>query len=104
MGYLLSIVILAFVIIFIVNGFKIINQAQVMIVERLGRFNRILEPGLNFIIPIIDAPRPINWKKMVKTMDGQIYPVYQSVQRIDLRESVFDFSRQNVIKKDNVTI
>ena len=37
-------------------------------------------------------------------MTGEVYSVYSTVEKIDLRESVFDFPRQNVITKDNVTI
>ncbi len=103
MGMLL-LIILAFAIVYFINALKIVNQAQVMIVERLGRFHKILEPGLNLIIPIIDAPRPIAWRKVIRTVSGETYPVSSYMQRIDLRESVFDFPRQNVITKDNVTI
>ena len=48
--------------VFAITGFKIVNQAQVMIIERLGRFNRILHPGLQFIVPFIDTPRGIHSK------------------------------------------
>ena len=51
------------VVVFFLSGFKIVNQAQVMIIERLGRFNRILNPGLQFIIPFIDTPRGGHMKK-----------------------------------------
>ena len=90
--------------VFAITGFKIVNQAQVMIIERLGRFNRILHPGLQFIVPFIDTPRGIHSKKSVRTVTGEMYSVYSVLDKIDLRESVFDFPRQNVITKDNVTI
>ena len=32
---------------------KIIPQQQMGVVERLGKFNRIMGPGLNFVIPLI---------------------------------------------------
>ena len=90
--------------VFAITGFKIVNQAQVMIIERLGRFNRILHPGLQFIVPFIDTPRGIHSKKSVRNVTGEMYSVYSVLDKIDLRESVFDFPRQNVITKDNVTI
>ena len=90
--------------VFAITGFKIVNQAQVMIIERLGRFNRILHPGLQFIVPFIDTPRGIHSKKSVRTVTGEMYSVYSVLDKIDLIESVFDFPRQNVITKDNVTI
>ena len=37
-------------------------------------------------------------------LDGTVYSYSKEVSRIDLRETVFDFPRQNVITKDNVTI
>ena len=98
------IVILIVAAVFAITGFKIVNQAQVMIIERLGRFNRILHPGLQFIVPFIDTPRGIHSKKAVRTVTGETFSVYSVVDKIDLRESVFDFPRQNVITKDNVTI
>ncbi len=100
----LLVVILIFAIAYFINALKIVNQAQVIIIERLGRFHRILEPGLNLIIPIIDSARPIAWRKVIRTAGGDTFPMSSYVQRIDLRESVFDFPRQNVITKDNVTI
>jgi len=102
MGFLL--VALVFIIVFSISGFKIVNQAQVMIVERLGRYSRTLEPGLRFIIPVIETVRGVHWKKMLRTVSGESYPIFTVVQKIDLREAVFDFPRQNVITKDNVTI
>ncbi len=97
-------VVLIFVIAFMVMGVKIVNQKQEMIIERLGKYHRTLEPGLNWIVPIIDAARPFKIKKMIRTINGDVYPMYGTTDRIDLRESVYDFPRQNVITKDNVTI
>ena len=55
-------------------------------------------------MPFIDTPRGIHSKKAVRTASGEVFSVYSVVDKIDLRESVFDFPRQNVITKDNVTI
>ncbi len=96
-------ILLLFVVIFFVKGFKVIQQAEVMIIERLGKFKEILGPGLHFIIPIIDTPRGIYWKQTQK-MNGQSYNFYVTKERIDLRECVYDFPRQNVITKDNAGI
>ena len=100
----LFLVFVVLVVVFFLSGFKIVNQAQVMIIERLGRFNRILHPGLQFIIPFVDTVRGVHWKKVLRMPSGESYSVYSTVDKIDLRESVFDFPRQNVITKDNVTI
>lgn len=97
-------VLVVFAIIIAVKGVIIVKQAEVVIVERLGKFNRVLESGFNFIIPIIDTPRGILWKTTQKTLDGKSYSIVREIDRIDLRETVYDFPRQNVITKDNVSI
>ncbi len=94
----------ALAIIFVAKGVIIVQQAEVVIVERLGKFDRILESGFNFIIPIIEAPRAIDWKVTQKGFDGMTYSVVQKRTKIDLREAVYDFPRQNVITKDNASI
>ena len=95
---------LALAIIFCVKGIIIVQQAEVVIVERLGKFDRVLESGFNFIIPIIEAPRAIDWKVTQKGFDGMTYSVIQKRTKIDLREAVYDFPRQGVITRDNVNI
>ena len=75
-----------------------------MIIERLGKYEKTLESGLNFIIPILEAPRGMAKRVTQRGLDGTVYSYSKEVSRIDLRETVFDFPRQNVITKDNVTI
>src|ERR687893_1153546 len=61
---------------------KIIPQAKAGVVERLGRYQRTLDPGLAIVVPFIDRVKPL----------------------IDLREQVVSFRPQSVITKDNVTV
>jgi regulator of protease activity HflC (stomatin/prohibitin superfamily) len=68
-----AIVLLVFSIILALKGFKIIKQAEVMIIERFGRFHTILESGIHFIIPIIDSPRGVHWKSIARGVDGRSY-------------------------------
>ena len=93
-----------FVIIFVSTGIKIIQQAETMIVERLGKYNRTLESGINIVIPIFDKARSIYWRYRHTDVSGVSVVTQSLANRIDLREQVFDFPRQNVITKDNVTI
>ena len=106
MNPMLIVVIVAalFVIIFVSAGIKIIKQAETMVIERLGKYNRTLESGINIVIPIFDKPRWLYWRYRGTAVSG--VPVLNEllVNRIDLREQVLDFPRQNVITKDNVTI
>ena len=88
-----------FVLLFAIKGFRIVRQAEVMVIERLGRYKKTIESGINIIWPIIDQPRRYKHDRI--DVDG-----YRgiSTERIDLRERVFDFPKQNVITKDNVNV
>jgi len=97
----ITLVILA--VIFFIAGLKIVKQAEVVVVERLGRYNKTLTSGPNFIIPWLDKPRPIEWKA-TKDIAGREISYVQMQEHIDLRETVYDFPRQDVITKDNVGI
>lgn len=76
------IVIIVLILLLVIGNFKIVPQAQVYVVERLGAFNRELHTGPHMIFPIID--------KVVK--------------KISIKEQVADFKPQPVITKDNVTM
>jgi regulator of protease activity HflC (stomatin/prohibitin superfamily) len=72
---------------------KIVPQSTVLLIERLGRFNRMAVSGLNIIIPFFDSPRAVYW---TNSRPGMI--------SIDLREQYIDLPPQPVITRDNVTI
>ena len=72
---------------------KIVPQATVMVVERLGRFSRVAESGLNILVPFLDKPRGVYWSS-----------VRPGLSSIDLREQFIDLPPQPVITRDNVTI
>ena len=91
-------------VVYILKGVIIVQQTEEMIIERWGKFHTVLRPGLNFIIPFIDTPHGITMKVSQKGIDGQTYSYVRIMNKIDMRESVYDFPRQNVITKDNVTI
>src|SRR5260370_742334 len=75
-----------------------------MIVERLGRYHKTLASGINFIVPMIDRPRSVDWHQTIVTPAGDSYSRRFRTERIDLRETVYVFPRQNVITKDNVVV
>ncbi len=92
-----------FLFILLFNSVYLVQQAQVVIVERLGKFHRILGPGLHFIVPFLDNPRSVTWTFLFQ--EGRRHVRYiKTLFRIDLREAVYDFPKQNVITKDNVTM
>ncbi len=75
--------ILALIIIgYTVGSVRIINQGNEALVERLGRYNRKLKPGLNFIVPVLDY----------------------IVLRDTVREQVLDVPKQGAITKNNVSL
>ncbi len=85
-------------------GLKIVQQSEVMIIERLGKYSRTLNSGINIIWPIIDRPRQIMWRYVKEGVDGRKLVHFKELNRIDLRETVYDFPKQNVITKDNVVV
>ena len=86
-----AIVLLALVL--VKKSLVIIPQSETRIIERLGKYHDTLKPGINVIIPFIDAA-----KVMISMTNGR----YHYTTSIDLREQVYDFDKQNVITKDNV--
>jgi len=87
------------------NSLKIVHQAEVMIVERFGKYQRTLKPGIHWIWPIIESPRMINWRYMnVENNSSEAHIVSIVTDRIDMREHVIDFGKQHVITKDTVQI
>jgi regulator of protease activity HflC (stomatin/prohibitin superfamily) len=86
------------------RSFKIVGQAEVMVIERLGRFHRIARSGFNVLIPFIEQPRSIDVRFMTSDIGGNKRLIASTTNRIDLREQVLSFPSQPVITKDNVTI
>ncbi len=83
----------------------LVKQAEIIIIERFGKFHRVLSSGLHLVIPFIDKPRQTLWTFIKEDYKGHAIHRYSSyVERIDLREAVYDFPKQNVITKDNVTM
>ena len=99
------VVVIAILVIAIVSkGLIVVRQAEVVIIERLGRYFKTLDSGIHIIVPIFDKVRPIHWRYNKTDYRGQVIVAQKIENRIDLRESVYDFPRQNVITADNVSI
>ncbi|MNZ67467.1 Modulator of FtsH protease HflK [compost metagenome] len=82
MGWAITVVIVLVVVVFISLTVKVVPQQRVGVVERLGKFHRLLTPGLNILIPVIDQVR-VNH---------------------DLRIQQANVPPQTVITKDNVQV
>src|SRR3954469_1599048 len=88
----------------ITKSFKIVGQAEVLVVERLGRFHRLARSGFNILIPFVEKPRAIDVRYAEADVGGTKRIASKTTTRVDLREQVLNFPSQPVITKDNVTI
>ena len=82
----------------ILHGFFMIAQGQAAVIERLGKFNRVVYSGLHVRIPFLETFRVVGF------INRQEYRKEFGNYRIDLREQIFDISKQHVITKDNVPL
>ena len=71
-----------FILLFIISNIKIVPQAQIFVIERLGAFYKAWGTGIHILLPFID--------KIAK--------------KVSIKEQVADFKPQPVITKDNVTM
>jgi len=76
MGYVIGILVL-----FILSGLKVVNEYERGVKFTLGRYSGIMQPGLRFVMPMI-----------------------QSWRRVDIRVTVVDVPDQDAITKDNVSL
>lgn len=108
LGVVFLIAFVFFVIVIIAKGIVVVKQGQVMIIERFGKYLTILNPGINWIVPIMDKPHMMEWRNTREYIDGsgrtRTIPFTEMSNTIDMREIVFDFARQSVITKDNAGI
>ena len=77
-----AIIVIAIILFVALASIRIVRQAEARVVERLGKFHRVLNSGVHFIIPIFERVGDI----------------------VSLKERVADFEPQSVITKDNVTM
>ena len=76
------VILLVIVIILAAKTIKIVNQSEVYVIERLGKFDRIADAGLTIIVPFVNSVRSV----------------------VSLKQQTMDIPPQNVITSDNVTI
>jgi len=85
--------------------FFVVQQSEAVIIEWFGKFARVGDTGLNFIVPFFENKRTIEYTEQVLNAQGQILGRRKKrTTHIDLRESILNFPAQDVITKDNVTM
>src|SRR4051794_20027504 len=70
------------VVITVLRSIRVVPQQRMDVVERLGKYQRTLKPGLNLLVPFVDAVR----------------------NKLDMREAVVNFPPQPVITSDNLVV
>jgi regulator of protease activity HflC (stomatin/prohibitin superfamily) len=80
--FAIGVAILAFIIAFLIEGIRVVPQQNAWVVERLGKFHEVLQPGLNIIIPFFD----------------------RVAYRHSLKEVPFDVPEQVCITRDNTQL
>ncbi|RKG79028.1 SPFH/Band 7/PHB domain protein [Corallococcus sp. CA049B] len=96
MGLTIVLLVAAAAVVFgIVTGVRIVPQAKVMVVERLGKFHRVASSGLNILIPFMDSPRAMEMRAGNRFTRNTL---------VDLREQVMGFETVQVITHDNVNM
>ena len=93
------------VLILVINAVKIVKEKEVMIIERLGRYNRTLTAGVHFLIPLLEYPKKLSYRYYVTNARGQIQIVERKgISRISTQNEIIDFPAQRVITRDNASI
>lgn len=85
------------------KSFYLVRQSEAIVVERLGKYYKTMGPGLHVLIPFVESPHACLWT-YVYHADKRYHRYVKEITRLDLRESVYDFPKQNVITRDNVNI
>ena len=79
---IVALLVIVIVLVTIAKAVRIVPQARAGIVERLGRYQRTLNPGLSLLVPYVDRLKPL----------------------VDMREQVVSFPPQPVITEDNLVV
>ena len=88
----------------VIKGFTVVDEATIKIVERLGKYNRVLTPGVNFLLPFIESIKK-PYINTFDTVDGQT-EMRALVHRgaIPTYEIMLDPPEIDAISRDNAVI
>lgn len=91
-GFLVLLAVIG-ILITLMKSIRIVPQMSILLIERLGKFDRVAESGLHIIVPFFESPRAVFWTGL---RPGLVL--------VDLREQFTDLAMQPVITRDNVTV
>lgn len=100
---IVTLLFVSFLIWLLSNSLVVVRHAEVMIVERWGKYYTTLKPGLHWLWPFMDSPRQVKWRYMDvlnNSSSAQIVAVHTN--HVDMREHLIDFGKQHVITHDTV--
>ena len=83
-----------FVIWIIKKGIYCPQEKETIIVERLGKFHSIMNPGINCIIPILDRTKKISVRYLISDPYENVRVVKKTSEIISTQNEVTDFPRQ----------
>merc|ERR1712216_401875 len=86
------------------NSFYVVHQAEGILLLRIGKYHKTLDSGLNWVMPVLDKPYTVFWRRTVLDVNGKINDEPMNTFRIDLRESVFNLMEQPCWTKDPLEI
>lgn len=97
-------ILIAYVVVYILSSIVIIQPNKVSIVERLGKFHRIIGTGLQFVFNPIEKIRHLVVQDKTRMLNGEYRIVQTFTKQIDLSETVYEYTINDVITKNNSKI
>ena len=94
MTVLFAIVVLWFFIYLVTHGIRCVKEKETVIVERLGRFSRILTPGIACYVPFLDRTKKIKSRYLVRDASDETQMVKRLTDIISTQNEVLNFPKQ----------
>lgn len=93
-----------FIVLKTISSAIVVKHNEAIVVERLGQYHKTLECGLHFIFDPIDRIRPFVKQTKVRTIDGKFITTQTYSKTIDMRETEYKFTIENLIDKNNTKV
>lgn len=101
----ISIIALLLSAIIISKCIRVISEGQCTLVERFGKYDRTLDPGVHLILPLVERCKTVHW---VRTVEDTFQKVTRQetihTHLISKQEMLYDFPAINVVTKDRLIV